>query len=67
MAMFYANFLHIDCKQTSKARALYQRVLQKWSTLRYLWEAALHFEEHSQEDGFAGKSDTFSAAFPLDL
>ena len=52
--MFYATFLFLDCQRASTARALYQRVLKRWNSLLYLWEAALHFEEHCFEDGREG-------------
>lgn len=66
IAMFYANFLFLDCNQPEKARALYKRVLKHWHNLRFLWEAALHFEEHCLEEGRVGKLDcTISWPFTL--
>lgn len=60
LAMFYANFLYLDCLQTQQARELYQRVLKRWPNLRYLWEAALHFEEQCLEEGRKGEAITTS-------
>ena len=46
LAMFYAHFLHLDCEDATAARGIYDRALQRWAGLRYLWEGAIHFEEH---------------------
>ena len=46
LAMFYAHFLHLDCEDAAGARGIYERALQRWAGLRYLWEGAIHFEEH---------------------
>ena len=57
LAMFYGTFLYLDCEEPVKARSLYQRVLKKWSNLTFLWEAALHFEEHCLEKGQTGEHE----------
>jgi hypothetical protein len=52
--LFYAQFLFLDCNDAAAARKVYSRALEKWPSLMYLWEGALHFEEHCLEEGRTG-------------
>jgi len=58
-AMFYAQFLFLDCNDAAAARKVYDKALRKWPSLRYLWEGALHFEEHCLEEGRTGGSQSY--------
>ena len=61
--MFYARFLFLDCGDAPAARTVYTRALEKWPSLRSLWDGALHFEEHCLADGRTGSR--VSICYPL--
>lgn len=46
LAIFYADFLAVHCKDAPAARQVYDQALKRWKGLRYLWEGAIHLEEH---------------------
>lgn len=61
LAMFYAQFLHLDLGDAAAARVVYQKALARAPGLRYLWEAAIHFEEYCLEPGRAGEPIVFES------
>ena len=54
-AVFYAEFLVVHCKDASAARQIYDRALRRWKGLLYLWEGAIHLEEHLLEADREGR------------
>ena len=46
LAVFYGRFLFADCQLPDQARVVFEKALTKHASLRFVWEAAIHFEEH---------------------
>lgn len=56
LSIMYARFLFVDCQDSAAARSVLEKALTDHPSLRYLWEAAIHFEEYCLERGQNGRS-----------
>ena len=65
VSVLYARFLAVDCQDEAAAREVYSAALSRHPSQRFLWEAAIHFEEYSDATGRSGEQSWVSSFFQL--